>query len=86
MGDANSEVVISDFLSTIGNTPYLAINETYPDSSGQPATSSENADKCQNTFGQTYLASNGARANVRLGSAGDYLIPAVDTLRNLFSI
>jgi hypothetical protein len=39
-GDSNSEVVISDFLSTIGDTPYLAINSTYPDSLGQPATSS----------------------------------------------
>jgi len=34
----------------------------------------ENADKCQNTFGETYLTSNGARANIHLGSAGDYLI------------
>jgi phosphate-induced protein 1 len=33
----------------------------------------ENADKCQNMFGQTYLTSNGARANIRLG-ARDYLI------------
>jgi phosphate-induced protein 1 len=33
----------------------------------------ENADKCKNTFGQTYLTSNGARANVRFG-ARDYLI------------
>ena len=34
----------------------------------------ENADKCQNTFGQTYLTANGARANLRLGSAGDFLL------------
>ncbi|HSB27495.1 MAG TPA: hypothetical protein VLE19_06565 [Pyrinomonadaceae bacterium] len=34
----------------------------------------ENADKCQNTFGQTYLTANGATANLRLPSAGDYLI------------
>lgn len=34
----------------------------------------ENADKCQNTFGETYLTSNGARANINLGSVGDYLI------------
>jgi hypothetical protein len=34
----------------------------------------ENADKCQNTFGETYLTTNGARANINLGSAGDYLI------------
>ena len=33
----------------------------------------ENADKCQNTFGQTYLTANGARANLRLDSR-DYLI------------
>ena len=35
----------------------------------------ENADKCKNTFGETYLTSNGARANanVRFG-ARDYLI------------
>jgi hypothetical protein len=39
----------------------------------------ENADKCvdalgQPTFGQTYLTANGARANIHLGAAGDYLI------------
>lgn len=39
----------------------------------------ENADKCvdrfaQPTFGETFLTANGARANIRLGSAGDYLI------------
>jgi len=34
----------------------------------------ENADKCANTFGTTFLTSNGARANIKLGSAGDYLI------------
>ena len=34
----------------------------------------ENADKCQNSFGETYLTSNGARANIHLWSAGDYLI------------
>jgi hypothetical protein len=34
----------------------------------------ENADKCQNSFGETYLTSNGARANIHLSSAGDYLI------------
>lgn len=39
----------------------------------------ENADKCvdafgQPSFGQTYLTSNGARANINLGSTGDYLI------------
>ena len=33
----------------------------------------ENAEKCQNTFGQTYLTANGARANLRLGSR-DFLI------------
>lgn len=33
----------------------------------------ENAEKCQNTFGQTYLTANGARANIRLGSR-DFLI------------
>lgn len=33
----------------------------------------ENADKCQNTFGQTYLTANGARANIRLGTR-DFLI------------
>ena len=40
MGDTATEVVISDFLSTIGDTPYLAINSTYTDSSGHPASSS----------------------------------------------
>ena len=39
----------------------------------------ENADKCvdrfgQPTFGTTFLTANGARANIRLGSAGEYLI------------
>jgi hypothetical protein len=33
----------------------------------------ENADKCYNTFGETYTTPNGARANMRLG-ARDYLI------------
>ncbi|MFY9573662.1 MAG: hypothetical protein WAV20_19865 [Blastocatellia bacterium] len=33
----------------------------------------ENADKCQGTFGQTYAAANGARANMKLGSR-DHLI------------
>jgi hypothetical protein len=33
----------------------------------------ENADKCQGMFGPTYLAANGARANLRLGSR-DFLI------------
>jgi len=33
----------------------------------------ENADKCQGTYGQTYAAANGSRANIRLGSR-DYLI------------
>ena len=33
----------------------------------------ENAEKCQNSFGQTYLTANGARANIRLGSR-DFLI------------
>jgi hypothetical protein len=33
----------------------------------------ENADKCQNIFGQTYTTSNGARANVKFGGR-DYLI------------
>ena len=34
----------------------------------------ENADKCANTFGTTYLTANGARANLKLGVAGDFLI------------
>lgn len=39
----------------------------------------ENTDKCvdafdQPSFGQTYLTSNGARANINLGSSGDYLL------------
>ena len=33
----------------------------------------ENADKCQNTFGPTYLTANGAYANVRFGGR-DFLI------------
>ena len=33
----------------------------------------ENADKCQDTFGQTYTTANGARANIRFG-ARDFLI------------
>jgi hypothetical protein len=33
----------------------------------------ENADKCAWTFGATYLAANGAAANMKLG-ARDYLI------------
>jgi hypothetical protein len=33
----------------------------------------ENSDKCQDTYGQTYQTSNGARANMKLG-VRDYLI------------
>jgi len=33
----------------------------------------ENAEKCRNTFGQTYLTANGARANIRRDTR-DYLI------------
>jgi hypothetical protein len=33
----------------------------------------ENAEKCRNTFGQTYLTANGARANIRFDQR-DYLI------------
>ena len=33
----------------------------------------ENAEKCEGTFGQTYTTSNGAKANMKLGSR-DYLI------------
>jgi hypothetical protein len=38
-GDPQAPLVITDFLSTIGNTPYMWINLSYPDASGKPATS-----------------------------------------------
>lgn len=38
-GDINTRMVMTDFLITIGNSPYAQINSTYTDSSGQPAAS-----------------------------------------------
>ena len=36
--DAGTIQILNDFGATIGNTPYMAINSTYVDSTGQPAT------------------------------------------------
>lgn len=36
--DTTTMLILSDFLSTIGNTPYMFINSTYTDSGGQPAS------------------------------------------------
>lgn len=38
VGDATTMLILSDFMSTVGNTPYMQINSTYTDSAGQPAT------------------------------------------------
>lgn len=38
-GDAATMTVLTNFMSSIGNTPYMFINNTYPDSTGTPATS-----------------------------------------------
>ena len=38
-GDSKTIHLLEDFLTTIGNTPYAAINSTYTDTSGQPAAS-----------------------------------------------
>ena len=39
VADAKTMQVVSEFMATIGNTPYMSINSTYPDGSG-PATGS----------------------------------------------
>jgi phosphate-induced protein 1 len=60
-----------------------ALNATFTDPHGNAwfdRYGLENADKCvdafgQPTFGQTYVTANGARANLHLGVAGDYLLP-----------
>ena len=36
--DATTMLILSDFLSTIGNTPYMQINSDYTDSTGNPAS------------------------------------------------
>jgi hypothetical protein len=38
-GDTRTAIVLTDFLITLGNTPYAQINSTYTDASGQPAAS-----------------------------------------------
>ena len=39
-GDAATPQLLADFITTIGGTPYMRINSTYTDASGQPAASS----------------------------------------------
>jgi phosphate-induced protein 1 len=39
-GDTKTRMLMADFLTTIGNSPYAQINSTYTDASGQPAASS----------------------------------------------
>lgn len=38
-GDFKTRVVLGDFVTTLGNSPYAQINATYTDASGQPAAS-----------------------------------------------
>lgn len=38
VGDDATPYILTDFVSTIGNTPYMRINSTYTDGAGQPAT------------------------------------------------
>jgi hypothetical protein len=56
---------LSHVLSTIVTNPY---GDGWYDRFGL-----ENADKCQGTYGETYLTENGARANIRLGQR-DFLV------------
>ena len=37
-GDTTTMTILTDFMSSVGNTPYMQINSTYADSSGQPAS------------------------------------------------
>jgi hypothetical protein len=39
-GDPMTMNIVNDFSATIGNTPYMAINQTYTDSNGRPASQS----------------------------------------------
>ena len=39
-GDAATPQLLADFITTIGGSPYMRINSTYTDASGQPAASS----------------------------------------------
>jgi hypothetical protein len=56
---------LAHVLSTIVTNPY---GDGWYDRFGL-----ENADKCQGTFGETYITENGARANIRLWQR-DYLL------------
>jgi len=38
MGDTTTMLILSDFMSTVGNTPYMQINSTYTDTAGRPAS------------------------------------------------
>lgn len=38
--DTTTMTILTDFMSSVGNTPYMQINSTYADSSGQPASAS----------------------------------------------
>lgn len=59
---------LAHVLSTIVTNPY---GDGWYDRFGL-----ENADKCQGTFGETYITENGARANIQLGRHGyDFLLP-----------
>jgi len=58
---------LAHVLSTIVTNPY---GDGWYDRFGL-----ENADKCQGTFGETYVTENGARANIRIGQHWDYLLP-----------
>jgi len=67
-GDLAADAMASDMahvLSTLVTDPY---GSGWFDRYGL-----ENADKCQGTFGQTYVIANGARANMHLGYR-DFLI------------
>src|SRR4051812_1635264 len=39
LGDTASVNILTEFVATVGNTPYLTINSTYADGSGHPASS-----------------------------------------------
>ena len=62
--DGTISVIAHELAETVSDPEV----NTWTDAKGQ-----ENADKCSWTYGTTYSASNGASANVKIGTT-DYLI------------
>lgn len=68
----NGNFAADAMATTLANVLSSTITNPYGDG-WYDRYSLQNADKCEGQFGQTYLTSNGARANMRLGQR-DYLI------------